>query len=601
MSDPENRGFRADGQIYAQHPDPSWARRNWLSLDGAWSIRHKGEEGRITVPFPIGSERSGVDFRDSGTFVYTRDFVLPDYLAHRRYLLRIGASDYKTSVRVNDVDVGGHVGGYSSFAFDISGAVREGTNRIAIRVSDSHSPFQARGKQTFLRNPFFVWYAGISGIWQSVWIEEMGLRRLERAETAVDLATRRIAVTAFLDSQPATLGGGRATPEGGGLALRVRIKSPSGGEKIFTSAASEQDGTIRCVFGFDDFDAALWSPDEPNLHAMTLSLLRGGVIVDEVESYFGIREISARRDGIRMNGEPVFLRMALIQGYYPGGTYTPESFARMEDDLLALKKMGYNGARIHEKVESPYFSYLCDRLGVLTSFEMPSFYLPSRKAFARYEAELKELILRDLNHPSCIMRMLFNETWGMWGMYRAKSKTRRFMLAICDVAKQLDPTRPVIDNSGWEHIKTDIIDFHHYLRNAALAREVYQGIREGRESIVAGFSIARTLAFYFKDQVSTKTRPIFLEKPADLPDAPLFLSEYGGFGWYDTESKSAVVESLEEYTRDIAASGLFCGYCYTQLYDVGAEVNGLMSFDRRLKVDADRVRTANCAGASGSE
>jgi hypothetical protein len=199
------------------------------------------------------------------------------------------------------------------------------------------------------------------------------------------------------------------------------------------------------------------------------------------------------------------------------------------------------------------------------------------------------------------MRMLFNETWGMWGMYGKKSKTRRFVLAMYDLAKRLDPTRPVIDNSGWEHLKTDIADFHHYLRNAALARDVYEGIREGREDIVSGFSVARTLAFYFRDQVPVKTRPIFLEKSAAAPDVPLFMSEYGGFGWYETEQKDAVIESIEEYTRDIVASGLFCGYCYTQLYDVGAEVNGLLSFDRKLKVDALRVRNANLKGADRAE
>jgi len=270
----------------------------------------------------------------------------------------------------------------------------------------------------------------------------------------------------------------------------------------------------------------------------------------------------------------------------------------MEDDILSIKTLGYNGARIHEKVESPYFSYLCDRLGLMTSFEMPSFYLPSKKAFARYENELKELIYRDSTHPSCVMRMLFNETWGVWGMYGKKTKTRRFVLAMCDLAKRMDPTRPVIDNSGWEHLKTDIADFHHYLRNASLAREVYEKIRKDKEEILFGFSLRRMLAFYLRNQVPSKTRPIFLEKAAAKENVPLFLSEYGGFGWYDTEKKDGVIESIEEYTHDIIASGLFCGYCYTQLYDVGAEVNGLLTFDRVLKVDAGRVRMANGEHAS---
>ncbi|HWP68952.1 MAG TPA: glycoside hydrolase family 2 TIM barrel-domain containing protein, partial [Rectinemataceae bacterium] len=375
--------------------------------------------------------------------------------------------------------------------------------------------------------------------------------------------------------------------------LSIEVKSPCSAGKVFKATATEQNGQFRCGFGFDDIDAALWSQAEPNLHAMKLRLLGDDIVCDTVETYFGIREIAVGKNGIRINGEGVFLRMALVQGYYPGGNYTPESFKSMEDDIRSIKTLGFNGARIHEKVESPYFSYLCDRLGVMTSFEMPSFYLPSKKAFTRYENELKELIYRDSAHPSCVMRMLFNETWGMWGMYGRKTKTRRFVLDMYDLAKRMDPTRPVIDNSGWEHLRTDIADFHHYLRNASLARAVYKGIEEGKEEILFGFSLKRTLAFYLRNQVPVRTRPIFLEKTAAVENVPLFLSEYGGFGWYDTEKKNAVIESIEEYTRDIVESGLFCGYCYTQLYDVGAEVNGLMTFDRKFKVDIDRVRIVN--------
>ncbi|MHB0896167.1 MAG: glycoside hydrolase family 2 protein [Spirochaetales bacterium] len=594
MTDYSRYGFHEDDLIFSEHPDPAWARRNWMSLDGVWDLQHGGIHKKIRVPFPIGSALSGVDFRDSGTFVYRRGFALPNHAKDKRYILRIGASDYTTIAKVNGIEVGRHSGGYASFSFDITDAAKAGENTLALEVSDSHSCFQPRGKQTFMRNPFFVWYSGISGIWQPVWIEETGPRYLEKAETRVDFAARRVEVTAF--ANPAAAEAAENTPLPSPEAawiLSIEIRSPGGTGKVFKTIAPEGNGLFRCDIGFDDIDAHRWSQAEPNLHAMSLRLMRGDTVSDAVETYFGIREISVGKDGIRINGKGVFLKMALVQGYYPGGNYAPESFKRMEDDILSLKALGYNGARIHEKVESPYFSYLCDRLGLMTSFEMPSFYLPSKKAFARYENELKELLDRDSIHPSCVMRMLFNETWGVWGMYGKKTKTRRFVLAMCDLAKRMDPTRPVIDNSGWEHLKTDIADFHHYLRNASLAREVYKGIGKGEEEILFGFSLRRMLAFYFRNQVSTKTRPLFLEKAGAKENIPLFLSEYGGFGWYHTDKKDAVVESIEEYTRDIVASGLFCGYCYTQLYDVGAEVNGLMTFDRAFKVDVDRVRIAN--------
>ena len=584
-------GFFDDDLIFSMHPDPSWARRNWLSLDGPWKLRHAGTETTIRVPFPIGSEDSGVDFRDSGTFVYERDFELENYSSSRRYLLRVGACDYRATVLVNGQVAGSHVGGYASFAFDITAAARAGTNHIEIRVRDSHSPFQVRGKQTFLHDAFFVWYAGISGIWQSVWIEETGRVRLDRAAFAFDFARRAMSLSVPVDLP--------ASPDfdAASLRLAVAVGSCDGSGLRAVAEAKIESGAARATIGFDDFGARLWSIEEPNLHPVTLTLRAGDEVLDSVETYVGIRSIGAGKEGISINGSPVFLKMVLDQGYYPGGVYSPRDAGAMAGDLSLVKQLGYNGVRVHEKVESPYFAYLCDRLGILASFEMPSFYLPSARGFGRYEAELRELILRDASHPSCILRMLFNETWGIWGAYKKTGKTRAFVLRMYELAKCLDPTRPVIENSGWEHFRTDIVDFHHYLRSGDLARKVYQGIREGRAEIMEGFSLKRVFDFNFRNRVPTETRSIYLEKPAGAESLPIFLSEFGGFGWYDTDGKDAVIESIEEYTKDILDAGIFCGYCYTQLCDVGSEVNGLFTFDRKAKVDVDRVRRAN--GAAG--
>jgi beta-galactosidase/beta-glucuronidase len=544
-------------------------------------------EKAILVPFPIGSAESGVDFKDKGLFVYEREFTLERYTSAKRYLLRVGACDYRSTVLVNGQTMGSHVGGYASFSFDITQAVKAGTNKVEIRVRDSHSPYQVRGKQTFLRKPFFVWYAGISGIWQSVWIEETGPARLERARVSFDFAGRTMGLSIPVDGTESQ------RPEAFDLRLSVVVKSCDGSGKVAVATAKAEGGSFEATIGFDEFNASLWSVDAPNLHPMTLTLASGDEVLDTVETYVGIREIGIGKEGLRINGSPVFLKMVLDQGYYPGGVYTPKDFSRLVEDIRTVKNLGFNGVRVHEKVESPYFSYLCDRLGLLASFEMPSFYLPSTACFENYESELRELILRDSAHPSCVLRMLFNETWGIWGAYKKSSKTRAFVLRMYALTKRLDPTRPVIENSGWEHFKTDIVDFHHYLRSSTLAREVYRGIKDGAEEIMEGFSIKRVLDFNLKNQVPTTTRSIYLEKPADAADLPLFLSEYGGFGWYDTDRKDAVIESIEEYTRDILDSGLFCGYCYTQLSDVGDEVNGLYTFDRKAKVDVARVRRVN--------
>lgn len=511
MMDSKKYGFHEDALIYSEHPDPAWARKNWISLDGAWKIEHQGIVKDIQVPFPVGSEASCVDFRDSGSYIYRRSFNLPDHV--------------------------------------------RGKQTRELRVSDSHSPWQVRGKQTFMKEEFFVWYPGIAGLWQSIWIEETGPRFLVKCGTRIDFQARRVEIQAEASLREGADQAGEARDL---WKLSVEVRSSSGGKtSTFSASAPEKDGVFLLDAGFDDIDAALWSEADPNLHALTLRLRRGEAICDTVESYFGIRDIAVDRNGMSINETPVFLRMVLVQGYYPGGNYSPLSYRKFEDDIRSIKAMGYNGARIHEKVESPYFQYLCDRLGLMTSFEMPSFYLPSRKAFERYEGELRELVARDSVHPSCVVRMLFNETWGIWGVYGKRSRTRRFVLAMYKLAKKLDPTRPVIDNSGWEHLRTEIADFHHYLRNASLARKTYEGIKARREEVLFGFSLKRSLDFYLRNQVATKTRPVYLEKSAESDNAPLFLSEYSGFGWYDTEKKGSVIENIEEYTRDIVGSGLF--------------------------------------------
>ena len=585
MGTTSESNFKDDPIIFARHPDPTWARRRWVSLDGIWKLRHKGRQEEIRVPFPIGSEASGVDFGDSGLFVYSRSFDYPGLDSAKRYELHIGACDYEAEVFLNGRRLGSHRGGYSSFSFDVTEVLRSKGNEIRLRVRDSHSPFRPRGKQTFRRRAWYVWYEGIAGVWQPVWIEETGKAFLSRAAVKGDFNARTIEVRA---SVAGTLG-----PD---LRLETEVTSPEGANRTFETRIREADGSFRLTFPFDEIGGKLWSPEDPALYAVRYRLFEGEALRDTVESYFGVRSIEAKGTRLKLNGKPIFLRMALVQGYYPAGGYTPLSYEAIERDIRILKDMGFNGARIHEKIESPYFHYLCDRLGLLCSYEMPSFYLPSRACFRDYESELRAVADRDAAHPSGLLWILFNETWGVWGIYKKGSKTRKFVEAMIALVRRTDPDRPVIENSGWEHFDTDIVDFHHYLGTSALARGLYARLARRDENTLYGFSLRGVMDFYLRDRVATGTRRLFLEREADTGDKPLFLSEYGGFGWYDTAEEGATIEKIETYTKDIVESGLFCGYCLTQLYDVGGEVNGLLSFDRTPKVDIARLREINEAG-----
>ena len=602
MNDISDLGFREDPLIYAQHPDPAWARRDWLPLDGIWKIAHAGREESILVPFPIGSEASGVDFSDSGSFVYSRSFDYPGLDRGKRYELHIGACDYEAEVFLNGRRLGAHRGGYASFSFDVSPALKPRDNHIEVRVRDSHSAKQARGKQTFRKKAWFVWYEGIAGIWQPVWIEETGASFVESAKLRSDFAERRV------EARVAVRLAARGAGEGDSPSYRLEadVTSPTGASYRFAAKPREADGSFSLGFSFDAIGGRLWSPEDPALYAIEYRLFKGDALCDVVESYFGLRSVEARGASIELNGKPVFLRMALVQGYYPGGVYTPLSYGVIERDIEALKSMGFNGARVHEKIESPYFHYLCDRMGLLCSYEMPSFYLASKAGFKAYEGELRQIIARDSMHPSCIFWILFNETWGVWGIYRRGSRTRRFVESMLALVRAEDPGRPVIENSGWEHFDTDIVDFHHYLGTAALAKDLYARLAAHDERLYHGFSRRGVLDFYLNDRVATGTRTVFLERGADSVGGdgahgravakPLFLSEYGGFGWYSTGEKGSAIEKIEAYTRDIVDSRLFCGYCLTQLYDVGGEVNGLLTFDRRPKMDLEKLKEINGLG-----
>ncbi|HWR10521.1 MAG TPA: glycoside hydrolase family 2 TIM barrel-domain containing protein [Rectinemataceae bacterium] len=584
MTDKDQAGGGLCDEIFPDYPNPAWARPNWMSLDGIWRVEHKGRATDITVPFPVGSEASGVDFPDSGTFVYSRIFDQDGALGDDRLFLNVGAADYESEAFVNGVGVGRHIGGYASFRFEITAAVKPGENMLKIVVRDSRNPGQVRGKQTFLRKPFFVWYSGYAGIWQSVWLERTGPVRIESAKTRADFGARRLFVTAKMD------------PDRVDARLFSEIETPCGA-RLLREAGHDGAGSYLCEFSFDELGEFPWTPETPNLYRITYTAVFSGRETDVVESYFGIRRIEARDHGLFLNGEPLFLRMALVQGYYPRGGYSPESSGVIVGDILALKSMGFNGARIHEKIESPRFNYLCDKLGLLTTFEMPSFYWPSRRAFAAYEREFLEIMERDSMHPSAIAWVLFNETWGVWGMYRRESATRLFVEKMVAMARMLDPHRPVIENSGWEHFDSDIVDFHHYLGTADLAVSTYGKMAARAPSVMSDFSIRRVLKFYMGDCIAVTTKTLFLnveaQKKAEDKGAPWFLSEYGGFGWYKIAEGGSVEDKIERYTADAVESGLFCGYCLTQLYDVGDETNGLLAADRQPKVDAAKMLVIN--------
>ena len=562
-----------------EYPRPDLRRPEWRNLNGVWEFafddRDEGlsagwhERGsfaqRILVPFPFESALSGIgDPAPHPTLWYRTAFQAERPAAGRRMLLHFGAVDYEATVWLNGHELGRHRGGYVPFSFDITGAIRSGENSLVMRAVDTLSMDQPRGKQYWQEEPTGIWYSRTSGIWQTVWLEPVPASFIRRVRLTPDLDTGELHVEAEVDGDE------------GSLALQA-VALDMGREVARAESTPGRPALVLRIPG-----ARPWSPESPHLYDLRLSLLDESGPVDRVESYFGMRKVSIDGKNILLNNRPLYQRLVLDQGYWPDGQYTAPSDEALRADILWARRFGYNGARKHQKVEDPRWLHWCDRLGFLVWGEMANcgLYHYSPEAVANLSDEWRQAVARDYNHPCIITWVPFNESWGIWGV-RDRDDVQNAVIDIVRRTRRHDPTRPVIDNSGWEHVDTDIADLHTYLRTG--------------EQIHVWWPCYRSGQTYVYDS----NHP-FWAKGHRYEGQPVVVSEYGGMameGYPPPPGKplqacgiDAPPRYLERYhdlTRAILDLEDVCGFCFTQLTDVEGEVNGVLTYDRRPKVDPD--------------
>lgn len=570
-----------------EHPRPDFVRQQWMNLNGEWQFAFDDNDvglsqqwqspdrqlpGKITVPFCYQCELSGInDSANHPVLWYRRKFTLSEEMQGKRILLRFGAVDFSCIVYLNGQRIGSHRGGYTPFAIDVTPYLLPDENDLCVRVEDGYDCTQPRGKQLWKDKWFGCWYTPVSGIWQTVYLEAAGDIYLKNIRITPDIDAGTTAMLLTLDRIPEEPVTAKITVSLDGREIRCQS---------MTMRQRSQRMVVDMVEGAEIVGFAMWTPDNPRLYDVTVELTGG----DCVNTYFGMRKIEIRDGMILLNKSPLYQRLILDQGYWPESLITPPSDDAICADIEWTKKFGYNGARKHQKLEDPRYYYWADKLGLLVWEEIPSAYEFTNEEIMNLSETLAGGIDRDFNHPSVIAWVPLNESWGVDRIYTDPRMQAAANMLYYQV-KAMDGSRLVSVNDGWENTKTDIFGLHDY---AAMGDDLAKHFAS-REHI---------------ERYSCDHRMAYAVGTEYTGSEAFLLTEYGGIAFADDNSESwgyhdkvnDVEKFFERYASltDAAREIPYCqGYVYTQLTDVQQETNGLLTPDRRPKIDPDRFCSIN--------
>lgn len=551
-----------------EYPRPQMVRSDWMNLNGTWEYMTdravSGTERKlylpeadfcetIEVPFCRESVLSGIGDTDFCQCVwYRKKLSVPTAWQGKRVILHIGACDFHTKLWVNGKEVGEHVGGMAEFSFDITSYLDGDGAVLTLRVlDDTRSGNQPGGKQSDRYESYGCFYTRTTGIWQTVWLEAVEPSYIKNVKYFPDIDACTLTVHAVLENA-----------DGMTLCAKALYSGKEVGSG--TAVVHAKQATLTLTLS----ELHLWEAGNGRLYDMELQLGN-----DVVKSYFGMRNIGLKDGVLCLNGKKIFQRLVLDQGFYPDGIWTAPSEQALIDDIVRSMAMGFNGARLHQKVFEPVFLYHCDRLGYLVWGENGNWGIHNicrPETWQHFLPEWLEILERDFNHPAIIGWCPLNET--------QREQAPNFVRFLADITRSVDPTRLYIDASGWRHVEgvADIIDTHDYCQDPAEFAARYVPLLED------------------------KPISIFLPKKWGLEEItkPTFVSEYGGIRWAEGENNAKAwgygnaPKTPEEFIarfKGLTEALLFHpkmgALCYTQLTDVEQEQNGLYTYDRKAKFD----------------
>ncbi len=565
--------------IVDDYPRPQVRRSSFINLDGKWDFfmdfhgtgaknnfqNGFRKESDIFLPFCYEAPASGLGIEKRCDDVWYQKEIAYQKKEDKRLLLHLEGADYETSVFLNGSFVGKDTGAYHRETFDLTPFLKERENLLVIHCHDDYSKAKPRGKQRWEDKNFGCWYVDTTGIYKTVWLEEVGLSYIEDIKILTDA-------------------------NGGFLSLALKTKENEGVKKIVE--VSYDGASIAHKESYsDDLRLSipkplhLWNVLSPEIYDLKISLVKDEKVIDEVISYFAFRSLEARNGKVYLNNQPLYQRLILDQGYFKEGKLTPKSGEELLKDIELMVDIGFNGARKHQKIEDERFYYYADMLGYICWAEMPSMYELTEESKKTFEREYLLAINQLMNHPAIIAWVPFNESWGIDDIATNRT-TQAFVNRICELTKKADPTRFCISNDGWEHTKSDLITIHDYEQNGVLLKKKYP---TAEEASIVHYEWRGKHAF--ADGYSYQGEPMLLTEFGGTA----FKANYGGAneswgygeGVKDTDDFLRRLSSLVESTIEIP---FFEGFCYTQLSDVEQEVNGLVKEDRTYKLPRDALR-----------